>query len=129
MKVTFVVQLSSYTSTVMTENQEIPEKPSQGSDGEVKKSADTLREASWPSVLFFIHLNILGLYGIVVLFTSTKFITIAFCKNSLNDQNRFFLYQKLFKKSLRSYTHGNLRFDYWRSQTLVTQDLYSESFS
>lgn len=52
----------------------------QNAEGEKKKSADSKREASWPSVLFFIHLNILGLYGIVVLFTHTKLITIAFCK-------------------------------------------------
>lgn len=38
------------------------------------------REASWPSVLFYIHLNILGLYGIIVLFTQTKLITILFSK-------------------------------------------------
>jgi hypothetical protein len=63
----------------MTENQEKAD-TSQSVDGEKKKSADSKREASWPSVLFFIHLNILGLYGIVVLFTQTKLITIAFCK-------------------------------------------------
>lgn len=40
----------------------------------------TKREASWPSVLFFIHLNILGLYGIIVLFTQTKLITLVFSK-------------------------------------------------
>jgi stearoyl-CoA desaturase (delta-9 desaturase) len=50
-------------------------------DGDKKKPADNKREASWPSVLFFIHLNILGLYGIIVLFTQTKLITIAFCKS------------------------------------------------
>lgn len=44
------------------------------------RSSDYKREASWPSVLFFIHLNILGLYGIVVLFTQTRLITILFCK-------------------------------------------------
>jgi len=47
---------------------------------EPKKSPDNKREASWPSVLFYIHLNILGLYGIVILFTHTKIITILFCK-------------------------------------------------
>lgn len=52
----------------------------QNAEGEPKKSPDTKREASWPSVLFFIHLNILGLYGIVVLFTQAKLITTAFCK-------------------------------------------------
>ena len=49
-------------------------------EGEKKKSPEYKREASWPSVLFFIHLNILGLYGIVILFTNAKLITIAFCK-------------------------------------------------
>lgn len=44
------------------------------------RSTDYKREASWPSVLFFIHLNILGLYGIVVLFTHTRLITILFCE-------------------------------------------------
>lgn len=41
---------------------------------------DLKREASWPSVLFYIHLNILGLYGIVVLFSHTSLLTIAFSK-------------------------------------------------
>lgn len=50
----------------------------QNAEGDKKKSVDSRREASWPSVLFFIHLNILGLYGIVVLFTHTKLITIVF---------------------------------------------------
>ncbi|CAD6992218.1 (11Z)-hexadec-11-enoyl-CoA conjugase [Ceratitis capitata] len=36
------------------------------------------REASWPSVLFYIHLNILGLYGIFIMFTSASFLTILF---------------------------------------------------
>ena len=49
-------------------------------DGTKPKSPDYKREASWPSVLFFIHLNILGLYGIVILFTHTRLITICFCK-------------------------------------------------
>ncbi|XP_050084727.1 acyl-CoA Delta-9 desaturase [Anopheles aquasalis] len=41
-------------------------------------SRDTKREASWPSVLFYIHLNILGVYGIFVLFTHTSLITVVF---------------------------------------------------
>ena len=61
----------------------------ESSDSSKPKSADYKREASWPSVLFFIHLIILGLYGIVILFTHTKLITIAFCK-----------YYKSFWKSL-----------------------------
>ncbi|XP_055324506.1 acyl-CoA Delta-9 desaturase [Sitodiplosis mosellana] len=36
------------------------------------------RDASWPSVLFYIHLNILGLYGIMVLFTNAYFTTVIF---------------------------------------------------
>lgn len=36
------------------------------------------RESSWPSVLFYIHLNILGLYGVAVLFTNTYFTTMVF---------------------------------------------------
>lgn len=36
------------------------------------------RESSWPSVLFYIHLNILGLYGVAVLFTNTYLTTIVF---------------------------------------------------
>lgn len=65
----------------MADNQDKTEN-NQNVDGDKKKSADSKREASWPSVLFFIHLNILGLYGIVVLFTHTRLITIAFSKMS-----------------------------------------------
>ncbi|XP_030371259.1 acyl-CoA desaturase 1 [Scaptodrosophila lebanonensis] len=36
------------------------------------------RDASWPMVLFYVHLNILGFYGIYVLFTSTSLLTIIF---------------------------------------------------
>lgn len=36
------------------------------------------RDASWPSVLFYIHLNILGLYGIMVLFTNAYLTTVIF---------------------------------------------------
>lgn len=59
------------------------EATSQSADTIKKKPSlpqDCKREASWPSVLFYIHLNILGLYGILILFTHTKLITIAFCK-------------------------------------------------
>ncbi|EDS33092.1 stearoyl-coa desaturase [Culex quinquefasciatus] len=42
------------------------------------KSRDTTREASWPWVLFYIHLNILGVYGIFVLFSHTSAITLVF---------------------------------------------------
>lgn len=36
------------------------------------------RDASWPSVLFYIHLNILGMYGIMVLFTNAHLTTVIF---------------------------------------------------
>ncbi|XP_017091838.2 acyl-CoA Delta-9 desaturase [Drosophila bipectinata] len=36
------------------------------------------RDAIWPLVLFYIHLNILGVYGIYVLFTSATWPTILF---------------------------------------------------
>ncbi|XP_055676515.1 acyl-CoA Delta-9 desaturase [Lutzomyia longipalpis] len=39
---------------------------------------DLKREASWPAVLFYIHLNILGIYGVVVLFTQTSLVTALF---------------------------------------------------
>lgn len=45
---------------------------------EEMKSSDRKREASWPAVLFYIHLNILGLYGFMVLFTNTSLITVIF---------------------------------------------------
>lgn len=41
-------------------------------------SLGTKRDASWPAVLFYIHLNILGLYGIMVLFSNTSLITVIF---------------------------------------------------
>lgn len=44
------------------------------------------REASWPSVLFYIHLNILGLYGIFIMFTNASFLTILFSKFNKNRQ-------------------------------------------
>lgn len=43
-----------------------------------KPALSRKRESSWPSVLFYIHLNILGLYGVAVLFTNTYFTTIVF---------------------------------------------------
>lgn len=39
---------------------------------------DTKRESSWPFVLFFIHVNILGAYGIAVLLSYTYFTTFLF---------------------------------------------------
>lgn len=62
------------------------------------KSRDTTREASWPWVLFYIHLNILGVYGIFVLFSHTSAITLVFSKR-VESFNKFViinLYTTLF---------------------------------
>lgn len=52
----------------------------QATDNEMKteKVKRVKREASWPSVLFYIHLKVLGLYGFYVMFTSCSFLTIVF---------------------------------------------------
>lgn len=47
---------------------------------DLPKPVDMKREVSWPSVLFFIHLQIFGLYGIFVLFTQTRLVTVLFSK-------------------------------------------------
>lgn len=57
-----------------------PAKVPNGATSEIN-SSDKKREASWPAVLFYIHLNILGLYGIMVLFSSTSLTTVIFSKN------------------------------------------------
>lgn len=49
-------------------------------NGKPETSLGRKREASWPAVLFYIHLNILGLYGIMVLFSSTSLTTVIFSK-------------------------------------------------
>ena len=48
---------------------------------------DQKREVSWPLVLFFIHLNILGFYGIIVLFTHTSLLTVAFSEWGLGARS------------------------------------------
>ncbi|XP_067619750.1 acyl-CoA Delta-9 desaturase [Eurosta solidaginis] len=47
-------------------------------DSATESSQVIKREASWPSVLFYIHLNILGLYGIFIMLTRTSFLTMLF---------------------------------------------------
>lgn len=59
-----------------SESQTNPADDHNSSDNKQKLS--TKRDSSWPSVLFYIHLNILGLYGIIVLFTNTTFTTVIF---------------------------------------------------
>ncbi|XP_055379280.1 acyl-CoA Delta-9 desaturase [Condylostylus longicornis] len=64
--------MSTQESASLTENQSnenVHKEPS---------SATSKREASWPFVLFYIHLNILGLYGLIVLFTNTSLTTVIF---------------------------------------------------
>ncbi|XP_037027818.1 acyl-CoA desaturase [Bradysia coprophila] len=60
-----------------TEESESQPTDDQNSTADVAKLS-TKRDSSWPSVLFYIHLNILGLYGIIVLFTNTCFTTVIF---------------------------------------------------
>lgn len=62
-----------------------PPQPQQSSNVNAKIDPDeklanlsSKRDASWPSVLFYIHLNILGLYGIMVLFTNAYLTTVIF---------------------------------------------------
>lgn len=43
-----------------------------------EQTLSTRRDSSWPAVLFYIHLNILGLYGVIVLFTNTYYTTVIF---------------------------------------------------
>lgn len=43
------------------------------------------RETSWPSVLFYIHLHILGLYGLLTVFRGTLWLTIFFSKRAKNN--------------------------------------------
>lgn len=107
----------------MAENQEKPD-ATQSADGEKKKSADSKREASWPSVLFFIHLNILGLYGIVVLFTNAKLITIAFCKLLKRLKNRWNAFTHLL--SFHFDAHGNLWNHSRSSQIVGSSDVQSQ---
>lgn len=73
-------QLSGKMSSPKENEEILNENPTPEATETAERSAETRREISWPSVLFFIHLNILGLYGILVLFTQTKLITIVFCK-------------------------------------------------
>lgn len=58
------------------------EQNNESSNGAVQHIKPLKREISWPMVLFYIHLNILGLYGAYILFTNTKLLTIVFCKFS-----------------------------------------------
>lgn len=56
-----------------------------------EKDGDSIhkkRDAIWPLVLFYIHLNILGVYGIYVLFTSATWPTILFseCQGLISVQ-------------------------------------------
>lgn len=38
------------------------------------------REESWPKVLFYLHLNVLMVYGIVLVFTEAYITTVLFSK-------------------------------------------------
>jgi len=64
---------SGGTDTAATTNTttESPSSPTE-------QTLSTRRDSSWPAVLFYIHLNILGLYGVIVLFTNTYYTTVIF---------------------------------------------------
>lgn len=62
------------TPTTTETTEPIPVK----TDDAATLNLSTKRDASWPSVLFYIHLNILGLYGITVLFTNAYLTTVIF---------------------------------------------------
>lgn len=76
------------TTTMMASDQVNGQKGSMAKDqqeavpaSEVEWSAkDLKREVSWPLVLFYIHLNILGLYGIICLFCHTSLLTAGLSK-------------------------------------------------
>lgn len=56
---------------------------------------DLKREVSWPLVLFYIHLNILGFYGVIVLFSHTSLLTIVFSKCRCDLIGLWFNYSSL----------------------------------
>lgn len=62
---------SSHASASTTNTTEPP-------SASTEHTLSTKRDSSWPAVLFYIHLNILGLYGIIILFTNTYFTTVIF---------------------------------------------------
>lgn len=68
---------SKLESTASTESAEVTSPRTEPINPELEKLS-TKRDASWPSVLFYIHLNILGLYGITVLFTNAYLTTVIF---------------------------------------------------
>ena len=43
---------------------------------------DYKRDFDWPKVLYYIHLHALGIYGLFLLFTEAKWMTVFFSKNS-----------------------------------------------
>ena len=47
---------------------------------------DFKRDIHWPTVLYYIHLHALGLYGLVLLFTEAKWMTVFFSKIITYDQ-------------------------------------------
>lgn len=66
---------TTITSTVPPSQQFLASKMN---NDEKIASLSSKRDASWPSVLFYIHLNILGMYGIMVLFTNAHLTTVIF---------------------------------------------------
>lgn len=80
-----IVQDEKMTTTSQTATVTANVPPSRNENVNVKPEMDeklaslsSKRDASWPSVLFYIHLNILGLYGVMVLFTNAYLTTVIF---------------------------------------------------
>lgn len=71
-------QSSSSSAQTPTTPQKASNQNAKADSDEKLASLSSKRDASWPSVLFYIHLNILGLYGIMVLFTNAYLTTVIF---------------------------------------------------
>lgn len=53
-------------------------------DKKAEATASRSRDADWPAVLFFIHIQLLSFYGLWLLVFEAKWMTICLCKFSIN---------------------------------------------
>lgn len=58
------------------------------------------RDIHWPTVLYYIHLHALGLYGALLLFTEAKWLTVFFSKYLSNFLTIIIIYVKIHKRAL-----------------------------
>lgn len=69
--------------TVMTE---VTDESKNGvATGDLSKLSKS-RETNWPTVLFFIHIHLLSLYGIWLLFFKVKWMTVILCEFAYFNQ-------------------------------------------